>query len=200
MPRFAIRSSWTQKEEKRVVDLVSKSTCDGLLPITVGSVALSEVVPEAVTSVTAFKGQGKTVSAAIEAEHGLKMPAPNRSTGNAKLRAIWTGPNQALLIGGPITGDLSVSASMTDQTDAWCIVRLEGDQSVEVLARLTPIDLRSSKFKRGHTAKTDLMHMMASITKTGANAFEIMVFRSMAKTLVHDLTTAMESLAARDIA
>jgi len=37
---------------------------------------------------------------------------------------------------------------------------------------------------------------MASLTKTGENAFQIMVFRSMAETLVHDLKTAMEGVAA----
>jgi len=42
--------------------------------------------------------------------------------------------------------------------------------------------------------------MMASVTKTGADSFQIMVFRSMAKTLVHDLTTAMGNVNARVIA
>ena len=183
-----------------MVNLVAKSACEGLLPVSVGSVSLSEIVPEAVTSVTAFKGQQKAVSAALDAAHDLKMPAPNRSLENAKLRAVWTGPNQAMMIGDPLDADLSSIASLTDQTDAWCIVKLDGTNTADVLARLTPIDLRPSQFKRGHTAKTDLMHMMASITKTGTNSFEIMVFRSMAKTLVHDLTSAMQSVAARDIA
>jgi sarcosine oxidase subunit gamma len=39
--------------------------------------------------------------------------------------------------------------------------------------------------------------MMASITRIGAQSFQIMVFRSMARTLVHDLKTAMEAVAAR---
>ena len=128
------------------------------------------------------------------------MPAPNRSTGGAKLRAIWVGPDQAFFVGEQLSCELGGLASVTDQSDAWAVVRLEGAHAVDVLTRLTPIALRSSVFKRGHTAKTDLMHMMASITKTGDAAFEVMVFRSMAKTLVHDLTTAMTSVSARDIA
>lgn len=183
-----------------MVDLIAKSACDGLLPLTIGQVELSEVIPAAVTSVSAFKGQAKALSGGLHEAHGLKMPAPNRSTGNADLRAIWTGPNQAFLVGNAIDASLGQFASLTDQTDAWAIVKLDGEGAADVLARLTPIDLRPSQFKRGHTAKTDLMHMMSSITKTGANTFEIMVFRSMAKTLVHDLTTAMETLSARDIA
>jgi len=183
-----------------VVDLIAKSPCEDLLPVKIGGVELSEVMPSAVTSVAAFKGQAKALSESLDAAHGMKMPAPNRSSGNAKLRAIWTGPNQAFLVGNAVDASIAQVASLTDQTDAWAIVKLEGEAADLVLSRLTPIDLRPSNFKRGHTAKTDLLHMMASITKTGANTFEIMVFRSMAKTLVHDLTTSMQSVAARDIA
>ena len=39
--------------------------------------------------------------------------------------------------------------------------------------------------------------MMASITRLGADDFQIMVFRSMAATLVGELKTAMEAVAAR---
>jgi len=38
----------------------------------------------------------------------------------------------------------------------------------------------------------------ASITRTGANAFDIMVFRSMAVTAVHELGVALRSVAAQD--
>lgn len=183
-----------------MVDLIAKTACEGLLPLTKGTVTLSEITAVNVTSVAAYKGCAKAASDALEASDGLALPAPNRSTGNAKLRAIWVGPDQAFLIGAALKADLEGVASVTDQSDAWAIVKLSGAHAVDVLARLTPIDVRPSVFKRGHTAKTDLMHMMASITKTGPDTFEIMVFRSMAKTLVHDLSTAMATLAARDIA
>jgi sarcosine oxidase subunit gamma len=58
-------------------------------------------------------------------------------------------------------------------------------------------DLRAATFEPGHTAKTLLGHMTASVTRTGANAFEIMVFRSMAETLVEELTRAANAVAAR---
>ena len=39
--------------------------------------------------------------------------------------------------------------------------------------------------------------MNASITRIGEDTFMIAVFRSMAQTLVHDLRTALEAVAAR---
>lgn len=76
-------------------------------------------------------------------------------------------------------------------------MQLKGAGAVDVLARLVPVDLREDRFKRGHTLRTQLYHMSASITKTGADTFVILVFRSMASTLVHDMKTAMEAVAAR---
>ena len=66
-----------------------------------------------------------------------------------------------------------------------------------MMARLVPVDLRPQVFKRGHTARTELQHMMASITRVGPKTLQIMVFRSFADTLVHDLKRAMEAVAAR---
>ena len=92
---------------------------------------------------------------------------------------------------------LAGHAAMVDQSDGWAVLRLEGAGAAEVLARLVPLDLRAPQFRRGHTARTELQHMMASLTRLGPDAFLIMVFRSMARTLVHDLTSAMEAVAAR---
>ena len=102
-----------------------------------------------------------------------------------------------MLIGPEPDASLGEYAALTDQSDGWAVVRLEGKGAGDVLARLVPLDLRPASFKRGHSARTDLAHMMASLTKVGENAFQIMVFRSMARTLVHDLKTAMEGVAAR---
>ena len=77
------------------------------------------------------------------------------------------------------------------------MLRLEGAGVEEVLARLTPLDLNPGMFKRGHAARSLLGHMNMVIARVGAEAFEIMVFRSMTKTAVHELEEAMKSIAAR---
>ena len=92
---------------------------------------------------------------------------------------------------------LAEHAALTDQSDAWLVVRLEGAGARDVLARLTPVDLRDSAFKRGHTARTELAHMMASLTRVGPQAYQVLVFRGFSQTLAHDLKSAMEGVAAR---
>lgn len=178
-----------------MANLIAKTPCEGLLPIAAGDCSLTEVTPEAITSIAPAKGKEKSVSDALKKAHGMVFPAPNRATGKDGSRLIWTGRGQALLV-GPMPKAIA-GAAMTDQSDAWAVMRLEGALAEDVLARLVPVDLRAATFKRGHTARTMLFHLSCSITRIGANAFDIMVFRSMAKTAVHELSTAMKSVAAQ---
>jgi sarcosine oxidase subunit gamma len=180
-----------------VVELVAKTACDGLLPITVGPFRLIEEPMVRLTSLAPYKGRQEALAKVLEASHGLVLPAANRSSGKSGARLLWFGRDQYLMMGSEPDPKLAREAALSDQSDAWACVRLEGEGAEEVLARLVPVDLRPEAFKRGHTVRTDLMHMMASITRMGPQGFMILVFRSMASTLVHDLKTAMESVAAR---
>jgi sarcosine oxidase subunit gamma len=178
-----------------VTDLLAKTPCDGLLPVTIGSVTLSETPPQAITSLAPFKGQEAAVSDALKAGIGAAFPRPGRATGKDGARAVWSGLDQALVLGPalpPIPG-----AAMTDQSDAWACVTLDGPGARDVLARVTPLDLREDVFRQGHAARTELAHMSAVLIRTGAARYQVLAFRSMAKTLVHDLTEAMTTVAAR---
>lgn len=173
--------------------LVALSPCAGLLPLTAGSVTLSEVLPEAITSVASLAGREAAVSAALQASVGAEFPAPNRWTGGAT-RIVWTGPGQAMVLGPRVTPE---GAALTDQSDAWAVMRLDGTGAEAVLARLVPLDVRRAHFPEGHAARTLLHHMTCTLMRVEAAAFEIMVFRSMAATAVHHLETAMRSVAAQ---
>ena len=79
--------------------LIAQTPCDGLLPLTIGTVSVTEVDPGAIHAVSAFQGQAKSLSEAMKAAHGMALPAPNRATGKSGARAVWFGPGQAMLIG-----------------------------------------------------------------------------------------------------
>ena len=180
-----------------MADLIATSPCDGLLPLEIGGTVLREEDLGVLTALAPYRGREKALAAALDEAHGLALPGPNRATGKTGLRAIWFGRAHVLLVGPAPDPRLAEQAALTDQSDAWAAVRLEGATAEEVLARLVPLDLRAAQFKRGHTARSQLMHLNVSITRIGEKAFLILGFRSMAVTLVHDLKTAMEGVAAR---
>lgn len=180
-----------------MADLIARTPCKSLLPLEIGDVVLREIDVRRLTSITPFKGQEVPVADILKSAHGVGLPVPNRSSEKAGCCVIWFARGQVLLMGADPDPVLFKHAALTDQSDAWAVVALEGAKAEDVLARLVPADLRGSTFKIGHTLRTQLMHMHASVTRIATDTFQIMVFRSMAETLVHDLRSAMEGVAAR---
>lgn len=180
-----------------MADLKATTPCAGLLPLRAGAMRLEEVEPGRITSLMPGPGQAGALDAALRAAHGVGWPEPGAAHLGDGVAVIWTGLDQAMLVGPAPDPSLAAQAALTDQSDAWAVVELSGDAGPEALARLVPVDLRAHAFAEGATARTLLGHMSVSVTRTGAERLRIMAFRSMAGTLVRELHEAMESVAAR---
>ncbi len=177
-----------------MANLIALTPCHDLLPVTIGRISVTEITPAQLMSIAPFAGKQKAVTAQLKVQVGLGLPAANRCVSKDNVRVSWFGHGVWL-----VNADVALNglAAVTDQTDAWAVIAIAGDGIEDVLARLVPIDLRASHFLVGFTARTMLGHMNVAITRKGARAFEIMVMRSMAGTLVHDLEAATRGVAAR---
>ena len=177
-----------------MVKLLPLAPCGRMLPLMIGTVTLAEVVVTQQWSVAPFAGQDNAVSAALKDQIGVGLAPVNRVLRKGDACVQWFGHGTWL-----VRGDVALDgvAAVTDQTDAWAVVQIAGARVEDVLARLMPVDLRAVVFKSGHMARSMLGHMSVAITRVGPQAFEIMAMRSMAGTLVHELTVAMENVAAR---
>jgi sarcosine oxidase subunit gamma len=149
-----------------------------------------------VTWLAPWPGQAAAFSDVLEAATGLPFPGPGEALGAGSVRLLWSGRDQALLIGGRAPVGLSAHGAVIGQTDGWARLVLTGDGAAGVLARLTPLDLRPSSFPRGRTARSLLGHMTAQITPV-EGGFELLVMRSMAATAAEEVAQAMRSIVAR---
>ena len=167
----------------------------GAAPVSHGSVTLSELPLPRITSLAPFAGQEKAVAKALKTM-GLTFPSPNFSvTSKGEGQLIWTGRNQAFLLGcdpAPLQG----LAALTDQTDGWCGLILTGAGARDVLARLVPTDLRDARFPVGQCIRTGLNHMNLVLWRRD-DGFVLLVFRSMARTAWAEVTEAMQTTTAR---
>ncbi len=168
-----------------MADLIARTALAGQGPVTWGGLTLREVTWDRITSVAPFRGAD--VGALLD------WPAPNRVVARDGGRIVWTGPGQAFLF-GPVPEGLADHAALTDQSDGWAGLALEGKGAAEVLARLVPLDLDT--MGPGEASRTLLGHMNALIIRVGTG-FEALVFRSMARTAWHDIEAAMRGVAAR---
>ena len=174
-------------------ELIAKTALSGRM-LTLGGVILAEADPGRITSIAAFPGMEKALAKGLKAL-GLALPAPNTFTEKKGARIVWTGRDQAFLTG--VEPPALEGAALTDQSDGWAALALTGAGAVDVLARLVPVDLRLAAFPVGRAIRTQLNHMNVMILRAGDHAFEILGFRSMARTAWHELETTMHMVAAR---
>ena len=78
---------------------------------------------------------------------------------------------------------LGAYASVVDQSHGRVVIVLDGPKSRAVLAKGTPVDFHADHFKHGQSAQTQMAHVGVHITRTGAEEFEISVFRGFSESL-----------------
>ena len=177
-------------------ELIAKSPLSGVWPVAHGDLRLSEHLVGPVTSVAILPGHEKAVARALRLL-GLTFPAPNTFVSVGEATLVWMARNQAFLIG--LAQPDVAGAALTDQSDGWAALRLEGVAASDALMRLYPIDLRLQSFAVGDAARAPLNHMQSVVMRTAPYAFDILVFRSMARSAWHEVEAVMKILAARAI-
>ena len=174
-------------------ELIAKTALEGHKPLTLAGTTLAEADPGPVHSVALFPGQEKAAAKALKP---LAFPAPNRFADAGAARLVWTGRDQAFLIGAEPPA-LDGIAAVTDQSGGWATLTLTGPLAADVLMRLVPLDLRPAAFPPGHAARAPVGHMQSVIFRTTDDSLSIMVFRSMARTAWHEIDEVMAVLEAR---
>ena len=175
-----------------MLKLISKSPLNGMKPIKVGSLVLSEITSVNMFTIQPFKNKTKTVSKELKKLFHLELPGDGKSLVAKDNTIMWIGMGQYLFLGNKVE---SISAAITDQSDAWTVVELAGIDSSDVMDRLCPVDVRSMEV--GDVIRSLLGHMATIVRKTDLG-YELMVFRSFSKTLVHEIEGSMKSIAAQN--
>jgi heterotetrameric sarcosine oxidase gamma subunit len=178
-----------------VPELIAKPPL-GHAALTIGRATLALWPVARMTSVAPFAGQEKAVAQALKTL-GLAFPAPQQTVTKGDATLIWTARAQAFLLNAD-PASLASCAALTDQTDGWAALALQGPQATQILARLIPLDLRGTAFPVGQCARTALNHMNLILWRNAPYSFTLMVFRSMAETAWHEVAAAMQTFAARD--
>lgn len=84
--------------------------------------------------------------------------------------------------------------AVTDLSHGRTAIRVAGPKSEWVLAKLFAVDLSAKSFPVGAGLSTKHHEIFAQIQRTGADQFDLYVFRSFARSFWHTLTRASEEV------
>lgn len=149
-----------------------------------------------IARIAARRSQVARVSELLRARFGLEPPqAPRRANGGDVAVAgfgpgTWlaTRDNAGNAFADSLRSLLGDSASVSDQSDAYVILRLTGRKVRETLAKLIPIDIHPRSFQVGDLAQTVCGYMNVTLWRLedaaeSQAAFEIWAGRSLAVSL-----------------
>lgn len=150
-------------------------------------VTIAEVTGLAIASVSARSGQRAALLVKVETQLGLALPSQPKSVSAGTVNAVWSGPDQWLVVFGTggrarvadLAGALTGLASVTDQSDSRAVLEISGPHTRDVLAKGVMLDLHPRAFVPGDTAVTLVAHIGAQVTMTDpAPVYQLIVPRS----------------------
>lgn len=172
------------------------------LPDGAPGVTLSERKLAAIVQVAAFPGRQTPVVEAIARATGLKL---NGKPGVGQIAGTRAGFGVApgrWLVSDEANGVAAALAkavghqdgAVTGLTHGRSVFRVEGPRAEWVLAKLFAVDFSAAEFLVGSAVSTAHHDVFAAIQRVGADAFDLYVFRSFARSFWQALVHAGEEV------
>lgn len=166
----------------------------------IGQITLSENPDLALASVASRLGQEVACREHLKAILG-KAPEAGKFTAVETFGAFWISP-EAWMITAPfethenlateLTKHFKETASITEQSDAWCCFDLCGPNLEDVIERLSPANIRA--MKKNEACRTSIDHLGCFLLRPAPSDWlRILGPRSSAGSLFHALVAAIKS-------
>lgn len=165
-------------------------------------VILSETQPGSIVQAASWPGEEKALMAAIRTATGLALPdgagggvftEEKAAFGFApgKFFVVDQGDDLFASLASAITGKVG---TVTDLSHGRTAIRITGPKAEWVLAKFFAIDFSLAAFPVGAGRSTAHHDIFAQIQRTGANQFDLYVFRSFARAFWIALCHASEEV------
>jgi methylglutamate dehydrogenase subunit D len=184
---------------------VPRSPVAGAVAISGNGAQVTAVVREGLGLATVLvrKGASQQLAERVRKHFDLELPGASRRAAASDVAFAATGPGAWLAMSerganefaARLMADLDGLASVSDQSDGYLLIRLTGARVRDALAKLVPIDVHPRAFEPGDVASTVASHIGVTLWRLAdepdaAPVFEIMMFRSLARSFWHALAEA----------
>lgn len=167
-------------------------------------VSLSERFALSVAEVASWPGSESKVRAAIKSASGLTLKTAPGS-GSIKVDAAafniaparWLVSSAEAALVARLADAVGDDGSVVDLGHGRTVIRIDGPKSRWVLAKLFAVDFSEAAFAKGTGLSTAHHDVFVQIQRVGADAFDIYVFRSFARSFWHLLCRSSEEVGYR---
>ncbi len=168
--------------------------CD--LPQSLGAARLAAVAMGGIIAVMPLKGQSMAVAGAMKSAFGVTLPKVGEIARASGVELLWFAQGQWLVINADLQKLTAMQnlAAISDQSDGWAMLHLDGADAKAVLARLCPLDFDAVRV--GCVARTEFAHIPAMIIPR-EDGYWIGLPRSFATTAYENIIDTMKSVAAQ---
>ncbi len=83
---------------------------------------------------------------------------------------------------------------LCDQSDSWVTLRISGENCLEALERICPLDIDPIVFPVGSVARTSMEHMATIIIHESEGSYLLLSLRSFAHSFLHAVTTSVKNI------
>ncbi|MBO6637292.1 MAG: sarcosine oxidase subunit gamma [Roseitalea sp.] len=162
-------------------------------------VTLTERFPLAICDVCAWPGAETKTANAIKKVTGVALTKAGDAV-DESAQAFQHAPGRWTVIAAnpalpealaKAAGD---NATVVDLSHGRTVLRIDGGQSRRVLSKLFPIDFKSDYFPLEKGIATKHHEIFAQIQRVGDDAFDIIIFRSYARSFWHALRRASDEV------
>ncbi|AZO18965.1 sarcosine oxidase subunit gamma family protein [Mesorhizobium sp. M2A.F.Ca.ET.043.05.1.1] len=164
-------------------------------------VILSETRPGSILQLAAWPGEEKRLIEIIRKVTGLTLPDGAGGVNSGARAAFGFAPGKFTVVdeaeglAAPFAGVITPAiGTLTDLSHGRTAIRIAGPKAEWVMAKFFAIDFALPAFPLGAGRSTNHHDIFAQIQRTGADQFDIYVFRSFARSFWKALCHASEEV------
>ena len=137
----------------------------------------------------------------LESKVGLSLPETGERSSNEDTTLLGLQADQCFLVSegrreapaAAMKTLLGNSAYLSDQTDSWVVLDIQGPDSHAALERICQIDLGADVFQANKVARTSMEHLNVIVHPID-NGFRLFSARSSANSFLHAVTESLRNI------
>jgi sarcosine oxidase subunit gamma len=166
--------------------------------------SLTEIVDQSLVMMAMPRNKTDKITKALNSSCGLSIPIIGQSgRSDDDSITLWRLQKDQLMVYFPYANDdadnylknkFKAPAYYTDQSDTWAMINVSGEESVNVLERICPLNLDLRTFTVGTVSRTVMEHIGTIIYREGRDSFVVLTMRSFGISMMHALEVSAKNV------